>query len=94
MATSQALLSKASGLLLLLCAGVCLPLRRAQQSGDRAQLVATAVLCLALAKAKQLLASVVLLGHVVDGDHMRADAHVLEALAAADEAAGVGLALR
>ena len=41
MATSQALLSKASGLLLLLCAGVCLPLRRAQQSGDAAYLVAT-----------------------------------------------------
>ena len=51
------------------------------------------VLLFALAKAKQLLPSVVLLGHVVDGDHMRADAHVLEALAAADEAAGVGLAL-
>ena len=31
---------------------------------------------------------------MVDGDHMRADAHVLEALAAADEAAGVGLKRR
>ena len=82
---SEALLSQAGSFLLLLSAGVSLRTGGALQGGHRAHLVPPYVRQLTLAKAEKLGADVDLSCNMVAGDHVGADANMLEALAAADK---------